>query len=72
MTFRDREKERLLPLKLEFWNSPASHPGTYDGNTYDLGAALFEHCLNVLYIRDLRRKIVDFAAHFWSYIGKRK
>ncbi|NQT21222.1 MAG: hypothetical protein HQ592_16055, partial [Planctomycetes bacterium] len=31
----------------------------------DLGAALFEHCLNVLYIRDLRRKVVDFAVSFW-------
>ncbi|NQT18863.1 MAG: hypothetical protein HQ592_04100, partial [Planctomycetes bacterium] len=43
-----------------------------EGNDFHLGAALFEHCLNVLYIRDLRRKIVDFAAHFWSYIGSRR
>ena len=35
MSFRDREKERLLPLKAKLFSPKACSPGEYKGKTYD-------------------------------------
>jgi len=65
MGFRDREKERLMPVKLALWNGLASDPGEYKGNTYEF--CLHESCS----AENLHASIRDAAIGYFRARGIR-
>ena len=65
MSFRDREKERLLPIKPELWSGLASGPGEYNGNTYEF--CIHERCS----AENLHASIRDAAIGYFGGRGIR-
>lgn len=60
MSFRDREKERLVPLKAKLFSKKACAPGVYKGKTYDF-------CLHQEYsIENLHESIGKQACTYFS------